>query len=128
MIRSHAMRETIFTTDTSSIKFGPGATREIGADMARLGAKRVLVVTDARLAAIEPVAVILEALRRAGIEAALFNRVQVEPTDTSFQDAIAVAKEGKFDGYVGVGGGSSMDTAKMANLYATYPDDFPAYV
>ena len=122
------MRETIFTTDTSSIKFGPGATREIGADMARLGAKRVLVVTDARLAASEPVAVILEALRRAGIEAALFNRVQVEPTDTSFQDAIAVAKEGKFDGYVGVGGGSSMDTAKVANLYATYPADFLAYV
>src|SRR5439155_23338577 len=128
MIRSRDMLETIFTTDTASIKFGPGATREIGADMARFGARRVLVVTDPRLAASAPVAVILESLRGAGIEAALFNRVRVEPTDASFQEAIAVAAGGSFDGYVGVGGGSSMDTAKVANLYATYPADFLAYV
>src|SRR5919199_1255523 len=128
MIRSNAMLETIFTTDTASIKFGPGATREIGADMARLGARRVLVVTDPRLAAAEPVGVVLESLRGAGIEAALFNRVRVEPTDSSFQEAIAVAREGEFDGYVGVGGGSSVDTAKAANLYATYPAGFLAYV
>jgi hydroxyacid-oxoacid transhydrogenase len=120
--------ETIFTTDTSSIKFGPGATREIGSDAARFGAKRVLVVTDPRLAAGETVATVLDALRTAGVDAALFDRVHVEPTDASFKEAIAVATEGRFDGYVAVGGGSSMDTAKVANLYATYPADLLAYV
>ena len=120
--------ETAFLMDTSSIKFGPGATREIGTDMARLGARRVLVVTDPRLAAGEPVAAVREALRREGIEATLFDGVRVEPTDASFKEAIRVATEGRFDGYVAVGGGSVMDTAKAANLYATYPADFLAYV
>ncbi len=55
-------------------------------------------------------------------------RARVEPTDVSFKEAIAFAAEGRFDGYVAVGGGSSMDTAKAANLYATYPASFLAYV
>jgi hydroxyacid-oxoacid transhydrogenase len=58
----------------------------------------------------------------------LFDQVRVEPTDTSFKQAIQFATQGNFDGYVAVGGGSSMDTAKAANLYATYPNDFLAYV
>jgi hydroxyacid-oxoacid transhydrogenase len=120
--------ETIFTMDASSIKFGPGATREVGEDMRMLGALRVMLVTDPRLAQLEPVAVALEALRAAGIDAVLFDGVRVEPTDGSFNEAIRFATDGNFDGYVAVGGGSSMDTAKAANLYATYPADFLAYV
>jgi hydroxyacid-oxoacid transhydrogenase len=58
----------------------------------------------------------------------LFDRVRIEPTDGSFKDAIAFATDGRFDGYVALGGGSTMDTAKVANLYATYPADFLAYV
>ncbi len=120
--------ETAFTMDTSSIKFGPGVTREVGHDMQQLGAKRVMVVTDPNLAHSEAVSVTLEALRTVGIEAVLFDRVRVEPTDASFEEAIRFAAEGQFEGYVAVGGGSSMDTAKAANLYATYPADFLAYV
>lgn len=120
--------ETAFTMDTSSIKFGAGVTREVGADMAALGAQRVMVVTDPNLSNSETVAVTLEALRAEGIDAVLFDRVRVEPTDTSFKEAIRFATEGNFDGYVGVGGGSSIDTAKAANLYATYPADFLTYV
>lgn len=120
--------ETAFTMDTSSIKFGPGTTREVGEDMQALGAKRVMVVTDRNLSESEPVAATLEALRSAGIETVLYDRVRVEPSDESFQDAIRFAADGNFDGYVAVGGGSSIDTAKVANLYATYPAEFLAYV
>jgi len=120
--------ETAFTMDTSSIKYGPGVTREVGHDMAALGARRVMVVTDPRVAQTEAVAVTMESLRSAGIDAVLYDQVRVEPTDVSFKDAIRFAEEGQFDGYVAVGGGSSMDTAKAANLYATYPADFLAYV
>ncbi|MBA3644180.1 MAG: iron-containing alcohol dehydrogenase [Chloroflexia bacterium] len=123
-----APAETIFTMDTSSIKYGPGATREIGADMARLGGRRVLVVTDPKLAASDPVATVMSSLRQARIDATLFDQVRIEPTDASFAEAIAVASEGQFDSYVAVGGGSAIDTAKAANLYATYPADFLAYV
>jgi hydroxyacid-oxoacid transhydrogenase len=120
--------ETIFTMDTSSIKFGPAATRELGEDLRALGVSRAMLVTDPRLAKLEPVAVARESIHNAGIEAVVFNGVRVEPTDKSFQEAIRFAAEGSFDGYVAIGGGSSMDTAKAANLYATYPADFLAYV
>lgn len=120
--------ETAFTMDTSSIKYGPGVTREVGFDMRQLGARRVMVVTDPRMSESEPAATVIEALRGEGLDGVLFDRVRVEPTDVSFKEAIAFATEGNFDGYVAVGGGSSMDTAKAANLYATYPADFLAYV
>jgi hydroxyacid-oxoacid transhydrogenase len=120
--------ETIFTMDSSSLKYGPGATKELGDDMAQLGARRVLVVTDPGLTNSEPVAITLDSLRGKNIEAVLFDQVRVEPTDASLKTAIQFAAEGDFDGYVAVGGGSSMDTAKVANLYATYPADFLAYV
>jgi hydroxyacid-oxoacid transhydrogenase len=120
--------ETVFTMDASSIKFGAGATREVGSDMKDLGARRVMVVTDPNLATSEPVAIVLEALKKEGVDTALFDRVRVEPNDLSFKEAIAFATEGKFDGYVAIGGGSTMDTAKAANLYATYPADFLDYV
>jgi hydroxyacid-oxoacid transhydrogenase len=120
--------ETRFTMDTSAIKFGPGATREVGADMARLGGRRVMLVTDPRLAAGETVATTLDALRQEGIDAVVYDRVRVEPTDASFMEAAAFAVDGKFDGYVAVGGGSVIDTAKAANLYATYPAPLLTYV
>ena len=120
--------ETAFTMDTSSIKYGPGVTREVGYDMQQWGARRVMVVTDPNLADSEPVAITCAALRDAGIDAVLFDRVRVEPTDASFKEAIDFATAGQFDGYVAVGGGSTMDTAKAANLYATYPADFLTYV
>jgi len=120
--------ETAFSMDTSSIKYGPGVTREVGWDMEEQGCKRVMVVTDANLADKEPVGVTLEALRKHGIDAVLFDQASVEPTDISFKEAIQFAENGHFDGFVAVGGGSSMDTAKAANLYTTYPADFMTYV
>jgi hydroxyacid-oxoacid transhydrogenase len=122
------MFETAFTMDTTSIKYGPGVTCEIGFDMKQLGSKRVMVVTDANLAHTKPVAVVLDALNSEGIDAILYDRVRIEPTDISFKDAIAFAVHGRFDGYVAVGGGSTIDTAKAADLYTTYPADFPTYV
>jgi len=120
--------ETAFSMDTSSIKFGPGVTAEVGWEMKRLGCRRVMVLTDPRVAQCEPVRITLDALAREHIDGVLFDQVHVEPTDVSFGEAIKVSTDGNFDGYVAVGGGSSMDTAKAANLYATYPASLLAYV
>lgn len=120
--------ETAYTIDTSSIKFGPGVTHEVGYEMNRLGARRVMVVTDPRMARSEAVAITLDSLWDEGIDAVLFDKVSVEPTDVSFKEAIGFATKGAFDGFVAVGGGSSIDTAKAANLYATWPADFLTYV
>jgi hydroxyacid-oxoacid transhydrogenase len=120
--------ETAFTMNSSAIKYGPGVTREVGYDMKQLGTHRVMVVTDPNLVNCEPVSVALESLGAAEIDAVLYDRVCIEPTDVSFKEAIRFATDGRFDGYVAIGGGSTIDTAKAANLYSTYPADFLAYV
>lgn len=120
--------ERIVTLDAAHVKFGPGATGETGFEARRLGLSRVLVVTDRTLAGGPQVAAVLASLAAAGVDAAVYDRVRVEPTDGSFRDAIAAADQGRYDGFVAVGGGSVIDTAKAANLYHTCPADFLDYV
>ncbi len=120
--------EYAFELASSSIRFGPGVTREVGMDLAEMKAQRVMVLTDPHLARLSPVATVSESLRDNGISFALFDRVRIEPTDVSFREAIDFATQGGFDAFVAVGGGSTMDTAKAANLYSTYPADFLEYV
>lgn len=122
------MLETGFTMEASSIKFGPGMTHETGYEASRFGCKRVLIVTDSHMAKLEPVSTVIESLRKANIDYAVFDGSRTEPTDVSFKEAINFAQSDDFDGYIAVGGGSSIDTAKAANLYATYPADLLAYV
>ena len=98
--------ETAFTMDTSSITFGRGATAEVGENMRSLGANRVMVVTDPNVARLPAVSIAAESLREAGIDPVIYDRVRVEPTDISFSDAIDFATNGRFDGFVAVGGGS----------------------
>jgi len=121
--------EIAFEMAVSSIRFGPGVTREVGMDLADLGAKKVLVLTDPVLRNMPPVQAVLESLETNRIAATLYDRVRVEPTDESFLDAIAFATRESYDAIVAVGGGSTIDTAKAVNLYTTYPPaDFLDYV
>src|SRR5256885_4928797 len=120
--------EYAFELAASAIRFGRGVTREVGMDLAELNVKRVMVLTDPNLAKLQPVATVLESLRDNRISYALYDRVRVEPTDLSFKDAIEFAAQDRFDAFVAVGGGSTIDTAKATNLYATYPADFLDYV
>ena len=119
--------DTAYEIATSNIRFGPGTTKEIGMDLKDRGLQRVMVLTDPNLREQAPVQTALAAIAEAGVEYALFDQVRVEPTDASFKAAIAFAEQG-FDGFVAIGGGSVMDTAKAANVYTTYPADFLTYV
>lgn len=121
-------REYAFEMATSSIRFGAGVTREVGAELAGLDKRHVLVFTDRNLRGLSPVSTTLESLEAYKIRFSVFDRVRVEPTDESFQDAASAAQSGDFDAFVAVGGGSTMDTAKAANLYSCYPADFLDYV
>src|SRR5499427_6118086 len=120
--------EYAFELASSSIRFGRGVTREVGMDLSEMGAKRVMVLTDPNLAKLSPVATAVESLKDNGLSFWVFDRVRVEPSDESFRDAADFAAEGGFDAFVAVGGGSTMDTAKAANLYSTHPADFLEYV
>ena len=120
--------EFAFEMATSSLRFGAGVTAEIGMDLQEIGAARVLVLTDRNLARLRPVETVCESLEGEGIQYDLFDGVRIEPNDKSFQEAIEVASQGHYDGFVAVGGGSTIDTAKAANLYSTHPAEFLAYV
>ena len=97
-------------------------------DLQELGSQRVLVVTDSRVAKLPPVQTVCESLAKEGLEYGVFDRVRVEPNEASLREAVAFAADGRYDAFVAVGGGSSMDTAKAANLYTTYPAEFMTYV
>lgn len=120
--------DTAFQVAASNIRFGRSVTREIGMDLVDLGARRTMLVIDPALVDNPVGETVLASLRASRIPYELFAEVSVEPTDTSFRAAAAFATRGGFDSYVAVGGGSAIDTAKAANLYATHPADFFDYV
>ena len=123
------MNDYAFEMATSNLRFGAGATREIGMDLADLGIKRAMVLTDPNLRTLPPVERVLESLDHQGITYSVFDQVRVEPTDTSLRKAIEFAKSEPFEAFVAVGGGSTIDTAKVANLYSCFPPtEFLDYV
>jgi len=122
-------KDIAFEMAVSSVRFGVGVTREVGMDLADMGATLAMVVTDPVVAKLAPARTVIESLEQNGVPYALYDRVRVEPSDESFLDAIAFGNARPFDVFVAVGGGSTIDTAKAVNLYTTYPPaDFLDYV
>jgi hydroxyacid-oxoacid transhydrogenase len=120
--------ETAFTVDASRVTFGAGCLAEVGARAKAAGITRAALVTDARVRALPWFAEVVSSLRAARVDAVVFDEVAIEPTDASFDAAAQFATDAKVDGYVSLGGGSVIDTAKAANLYATYPAPLRTYV
>jgi len=120
--------ETIFTMEATPVKYGAGASQDAGWELRRLGVKRAMLVTDPGVAALGHPERIKRLIEAEGIEVVLYDRARVEPTIESFQDAADFAIEHQVDGFVSVGGGSSMDTAKVANLVSTHPAPVMDYV
>jgi hydroxyacid-oxoacid transhydrogenase len=124
-----ASPESVFTYGAPQLKFGPGASDEIGFDLSQHGVRRALVVTDPGVAATGIPARVASQLGAFGIEARVFDGVHVEPTDESMAAAIEQARaSGPWDAFVAVGGGSSIDTAKAVNLLTTNPGELMDYI
>jgi hydroxyacid-oxoacid transhydrogenase len=121
--------ETIFTWGAPPLKFGPGAADEVGFEMQGYGVRRALIVTDPGVSAIGAPQRIADALRRYDIESEIFDGVHVEPTDDSMNKAVEYARaQGEWDGFVAVGGGSAIDTAKAINLLTSHPGELMDYI
>jgi alcohol dehydrogenase class IV len=120
--------ERAFEVDTSRIRYGTGVLGEAGADAKALGITRAAVFTDRTVRKLEGFAAACASLRAEGVDFEMYDAVRIEPTDQSLLDAIAFARAGRFDGYLSIGGGSTIDTAKAANLYSTHPAEFRRYV
>jgi hydroxyacid-oxoacid transhydrogenase len=120
--------ESVFTLEATPIKFGPGAAADAGWELERLGVRRALLVTDPGVAATGHPDRVRHSIEAKGIEVVVYDGVHVEPTLESLQDAADVARDARVDGFVSVGGGSSIDTAKVADLLTTHPGAVMDYV
>ncbi len=120
--------ETVFVMEMSPIKFGLGATDEIGYDARRLGVRKALLVSDRHLAELGLAERVVGLLGEQGIKAEVYDGVEIEPTDRSIEEAAEYARTKEFDGLVAVGGGSAIDTCKAVNLLTCYPAPLLDYV
>jgi alcohol dehydrogenase class IV len=121
--------ETIFTWGAPPLKFGAGALDEIGFDLSQYDLHRVLVITDPGIVATGIPQRIVDLLAAQNITAEVFDGVHVEPTDDSMEKAAGYARaQGPWDGFVAVGGGSSLDTAKAVNLVTTDGGELIDYI
>jgi alcohol dehydrogenase class IV len=120
--------ETVFQVETTPIVFGRGAAKETGFHLELLGIRRALLVTDPYVHELGIADRVRSAVAEVGIEAEIHAGIKVEPAEESVLETIAVLRAGGFDGVVGVGGGSSIDTAKIAALVATHDGELLEYV
>lgn len=98
-------------------------------DFKNMGSKRVMVVTDPNVRKLDAMKQVIEGLEREGVKYEIFDKVRVEPKDYSIKEAINYAKPWKPDAFLAVGGGSVIDTAKLMNLYTSFPEaDFLDFV
>jgi alcohol dehydrogenase class IV len=97
--------------------FGPGAVAKVGEEAKRFGARAVMVITDPGVSASGILDPVLESLEAQGLKWEVFSRVVPEPSCECLMEAVSAAKNGNFDVYVGLGGGSSMDTTKMVSAF-----------
>jgi len=120
--------ETVFVMEMSPIKFGLGATDEIGFDASRLGIRKALIFTDKNLGELGLPERVRARLEEQGVKAEVYDGVEVEPTDRSMEEAAEYARTKEFDGLVAVGGGSTIDTCKAANLLTCHPAPLLDYI
>ena len=110
--------EQVFTYAAPALKFGPGASAEVGHDLAALGARRVLLVTDAGVAATGHPDRIADQVRSRGLEVVVYAEARVEPTDESLEAAISFARDvGPFDAVAYV---AALGVSVLAAALASY--------
>jgi hydroxyacid-oxoacid transhydrogenase len=120
--------ETIIPLMMARLKFGLGATEELGYELKTMGAQKVLLVADGHLWAHGLVDKVKTIIEDESIALTIYDQVHIEPTDVSFRHAIDFAQDVDLDAFVALGGGSTIDTAKAMNLFTTYPADLYDYI
>lgn len=120
--------ESIIVMETVPIRFGVGATQEVGFELQRRNVKTALLVTDPYLTELGNVEPLVQLIEAAGVKIDVYSDVFAEPTDKSFQAAIDWQTGKTFDAYIAFGGGSAIDTAKAMNLYGTHPAPLLGYI
>jgi alcohol dehydrogenase class IV len=117
--------DTIWEFRSPRSKFGQGSFNEISAEMTRMNCKRPFVITTRGWVKRG----IIERLKKLlGTEVLYWDGVEPEPSAESVEEAAKAFKESGADCLIAIGGGSALDTAKIANLLATYGGTVRDYI
>ncbi|KAH9458082.1 hypothetical protein MJO29_005202 [Puccinia striiformis f. sp. tritici] len=117
-----SLTEYAFEVSAAQLRFGEGVTREVGMDFENMKARKVGVFTDKTIMNLYPIKAALESLDTAGVKYEVFSECKVEPNQESWEKAIEFSRAQDFSHFLAVGGGSVIDTCKVANLYSCYPE------
>lgn len=111
----------------SNITFGRCAIEQLPEMIRNYGIKNIMVVYDNGVKAAGIADKVLEQIEKTGVSYTIFDRVIPNPTNEVVEEAAALAKEKEIDGFVAVGGGSSIDLAKAVNVLMTNPGTIGQY-
>lgn len=111
----------------ATIQIGGGCRLDVTSHVRRLGAKRVLLVTDAGVMRQGAAPEIAELLRADGIHVTVFDQVQPDPTDQNVRDGLNVLQQDGCEVLVALGGGSPIDCAKAIRVLATNAEPLRQY-
>jgi len=111
------MNEFVFNSSKSVI-CKPGATSELGTLCQQIIGQRVLIVTDRGIIDAGLLKPVVDALKLVGIEPVVFDEVLADPADSIVLAATRLATDNAIEGVIGLGGGSSLDVAKLVALLA----------
>ena len=120
------MANILFRT-TPRILMGPGCADQIGPELKALKGKRVLIVTDPGIIQAGLLDRVQPSLKKAGVTVTLFDQVEPDPHIEIVDQALARLKEEKCDSVIGMGGGSSLDIAKLVAAMAVNPGHISDY-
>jgi len=120
--------DTVWEFKLTRYKFGLGAAREIGYDIRTLGGSRVLLVTDKGVAKAGLPNQVISHLKEQSLDVEVWDGVEPEPSAKSIEAGIEWAEEKGFDSFISVGGGSSIDSAKVINLILSHGGRILDYV
>ncbi|HUV45460.1 MAG TPA: iron-containing alcohol dehydrogenase, partial [Dehalococcoidia bacterium] len=93
------------------ILFGTGAVEQLGKEVKNIGAKKVAIITGPVIKKTGVLDKVTNVLKKTGLDCEIWDKVESEPSVEVGEAAIQFTREGKYDGVIGLGGGSVMDTA-----------------
>lgn len=111
----------------SNITFGRNAAEKLPEIIRAYEMKRVMVIYDSGVKAAGIADKVLAQIKKADVEIIIFDQVIPNPTNETVESASELAKKAKVDGFVAVGGGSSIDTAKAINVLMKNPGKIGDY-
>jgi alcohol dehydrogenase len=111
----------------SDITFGRGSISELPGMIQKSGMSKVMVIYDEGVKIAGIADIVIEQIRKADINYIIYDKVLPNPSNALVEEATAIAKENQVEGFIAVGGGSSMDLAKAANVLMTNPSPIGQY-